>query len=42
MEIINTDIDKLLESTMDLEDENIHGMLLTFEIDQLLEKTQDW
>ncbi|WP_338447744.1 hypothetical protein R4Z09_15950 [Niallia oryzisoli] len=39
---IQIDIDKLLESTMDLSLENNSITLKKFEIDQLLEQTREW
>lgn len=36
------DIDKLLESTLDLTPENNSNKLKAIEIDQLLDSTRDW
>jgi hypothetical protein len=36
------DIDKLLESTLDLTSEQSSSKLKAIEIDQLLERTRDW
>jgi hypothetical protein len=36
------DIDKLLETTLDLTSEKGSNKIKTIEIDQLLEKTRDW
>jgi hypothetical protein len=36
------DIDKLLEATVDIEDTDCCFMLLEIDIDQLLDRTQDW
>lgn len=42
MELLVTDIDQLLESTRDLKDNDFQARIYTFEIDQLLDYTQDW
>ena len=42
MGIIKIDIDKLLESTVDLTSENNSFKLKQIEIDQLLEQTREW
>lgn len=36
------DIDKLLESTLELTSETLKSKLKQIEIDQLLENTRDW
>ncbi|CRK83713.1 hypothetical protein BN000_03704 [Neobacillus massiliamazoniensis] len=36
------DIDKLLETTLDLTSEKNSHKLLVIEIDQLLDRTRDW
>ncbi|WP_260630951.1 hypothetical protein [Bacillus sp. S/N-304-OC-R1] len=41
MILINTDIDKLLDATEDMEDD-FSFIIRRIEIDSLLEKTQDW
>lgn len=42
MGIIKIDIDKLLESTVDLTSENNNLKSKQIEIDQLLERTREW
>jgi len=42
MRLIPTDIDKLLEATEEMADDNLGYMIRQIEIDKLLELTQDW
>ncbi|WP_261798577.1 hypothetical protein [Bacillus massilinigeriensis] len=42
MKLIVTDIDKLLETTSDLKDEDFQETFNIIEIDKLLELTQNW
>lgn len=43
MILINTDIDKLLDATEDMADEDDFSFIIRrIEIDTLLDKTQDW
>lgn len=38
----NMDIDKLLDSTKEIADDNFNYMIRHIEIDSLLEKTENW
>ena len=38
----NTDIDQLLDATIDMGDEDFSYIIKHIEIDALLEKTEDW
>lgn len=40
--MINTDIDKLLDDTLDMADEDLGILIKYIEIDTLLEITEDW
>jgi hypothetical protein len=40
--MLNIDIDKLLESTLETTEENYSFTLSKIDIDQLLENTMDW
>lgn len=40
--MIKTDIDKLLETTVELGEDIKHLIIQNYEIDLLLEKTEDW
>lgn len=40
--MIKTDIDKLLESTVELDEDIRHLILNHYEIDLLLDRTEDW
>lgn len=42
MNLIKTDIDKLLDATAELEEDVDHLLIYNFEIDLLLERTEDW
>lgn len=42
MNLIKTDIDKLLDATTELEEDVGHLLIYNFEIDLLLESTEDW
>lgn len=42
MLLINTDIDKLLDTTEEFADEDYHYIIRQIEIDALLDKTIDW
>lgn len=39
---MNTDIDKLLDATKEIADDDFHYMIRHIEIDSLLEKTENW
>lgn len=40
--LVNTDIDQLLEATINIEEDDYSFKLIEIEIDQLLEKTKEW
>ncbi|AIE60142.1 hypothetical protein MGA3_06615 [Bacillus methanolicus MGA3] len=42
MMLINTDIDQILEATIDIEEDSYSFKLIEVEIDHLLEKTKEW
>ncbi|WP_275950862.1 hypothetical protein [Cytobacillus citreus] len=42
MILIKTDIDKLLDATEEMADEDFSSIIRRIEIDRLLENTQDW
>lgn len=42
MRLIKADIDELLDSTRELNDDEGFSFIKTIEIDRLLENTQDW
>ena len=42
MILISTDIDQLLDDTIDMADEDISNLIKYIEIDTLLEITEDW
>lgn len=42
MQMVKTDIDKLLEETNEFGEDVNHFILWEIEIDQLLDSTQDW
>ncbi|MED3550726.1 hypothetical protein ACTHO0_09755 [Cytobacillus praedii] len=42
MQMKNMDIDKLLEATEEIGDDDFHYMIRHIEIDSLLEKTENW
>ncbi|WP_272914189.1 hypothetical protein [Bacillus dakarensis] len=41
MNIVRTDIDELLENTVDIEEDQAEFLLFNIEIDQLLDNTRD-
>lgn len=41
MKIVRTDIDELLDNTVDIEEDQANFVLFNIEIDQLLENTRD-
>ncbi|MFE8694775.1 hypothetical protein ACFYKT_00220 [Cytobacillus sp. FJAT-53684] len=42
MQKMKTDIDKLLDATKEIADDDFHYMIRLIEIDSLLEKTENW
>ncbi|EIJ78224.1 hypothetical protein PB1_11709 [Bacillus methanolicus PB1] len=40
--LVNTDIDQILEATINIEEDAYSFKLIEIEIDQLLEKTKEW
>lgn len=42
MRLVKTDIDQILENTLDIEDDTYTYIVTIIEIDKLLERTKDW